>query len=205
MPDQFYWYTTRSAGILAWVLAMGSIVLGLLLASRVMGKKPGFPWLLDLHRFVSGLSVFFLGLHMVTLWADDFTHFAWAELFIPGRSETQTTAVTWGVIAAWVLALVQLSSLVKAWLPKRLWHGMHLGSYVVAVTGTVHAVMAGSDIERPLVLLLGVFWIGTVTVLSTIRIRALLRPRSGTPPVSTVRPERGLTVEQRRTPGRTKV
>lgn len=174
---QVFWFATRGAGIMTWATAMVSIVLGLLLASKVLGRKPGFPWLLDLHRFVSGLSVVFLGIHMATLWADSYVHFGWAELLIPFMSETQNGAVAWGVIAAWILAAVQASSLLKRFLPKRIWHGMHLGAYVVAVFGTIHGWQAGSDVNNRFVLLVVAASWALIITLTLVRVRALLAPR----------------------------
>ncbi len=175
---------------MTWATAMGSILLGLLLASKVLGRKPGFPWLLDLHRFISGLSVVFLGLHMATLWADRYVHFGWVELLVPFMSETQTGAVAWGIAAAWILAAVQVSSLLKRFLPRRVWHGMHLGAYVVAVSGTIHGWQAGSDVNNRFVLaIVAVSW-GLIIALSIVRVRALLAPQAD-------RSSRGLDSESR--------
>lgn len=179
MGDQFYWYATRSAGVLALGCALLAILLGLALASRVFGAKPGYPWLLDLHRFVSGVSVLFLAVHMLTLWADDFVTFGLAELLIPGRSSTQTAAVNWGVYSAWGLGVIQLSSLLKSQLPKQVWRSIHLGSYLVAVTGTVHAYKAGSDIDNlVLVVFAGLLWIGIISG-TVVRVRVALKRRKG--------------------------
>lgn len=172
MNEQIFWFTTRSAGILTWITAMVAIILGLLLASKILGRRPGYPWLLDLHRFVGGLSVGFLALHILTLWADDFVDFGWAELLVPGQSETQNLAVSFGVIAAWILAAIQVSSLLKRFLAKRVWRGLHLGSYLVAVFGSVHGWLAGSDVQNPIVLALGVGVWTVVVFLTVLRVVA---------------------------------
>lgn len=180
MSDQIFWFTTRSAGIMTWATAMASIAIGLLLASRVMGRKPGYPWLLDLHRFVSGLTLVFMVLHMATLWADDFVDFGPVELLVPGKSATQTDAVSWGVGAAWVLVVIQISSLLKDRLPKRVWRSIHLGAYLVAVMGTIHGWQAGSDVRNPVAVSVGVAcWcmIGALTLTRVMSFRSRLTRR----------------------------
>lgn len=178
MSDQFFWFATRSAGLLTLGTSLGSVILGLLLASRALGRKPGYPWLLDLHRFLSALSVVFLSLHMFTLWADDYVDFGPRELLIPGESSTQTAATSWGVVAAWLLFAVQASSLLKRFLPQRIWRGIHLGAYVVAGTGSVHAWQAGSDVTNPVVLALGAAMWLAVLLLTVIRVREFATRRS---------------------------
>lgn len=178
MSGQFFWFATRSAGLLTLGTALGSVILGLLLASRVLGRKPGYPWLLDLHRFLSALSVVFLGLHMFTLWADDYVDFGPRELLIPGQSSTQTTATSWGIVAAWLLVAVQATSLLKRFMPQRIWRGVHLGAYVVAGTGSVHAWQAGSDVTNPIVLAIGASMWLLVLLLTVMRVRELVTRRS---------------------------
>ena len=82
-----WWYVTRASSVIAWVLLTGSVVLGILLSTRVMRKIDNPAWLQDLHRYVSGLALIFVGLHMVSLMLDDFVHFSLAELLIPGAGE----------------------------------------------------------------------------------------------------------------------
>ena len=59
MKSQIWWYTARAGGIVAWALLTVSVVWGLLLSSRVLGRRISGPKLLDLHRFLGGLAVTF--------------------------------------------------------------------------------------------------------------------------------------------------
>lgn len=172
MSDEIWWYLTRSSAMLAWALAMGSIVLGLLLSSKVMGRRPGFPWLLDLHRFTSGLSVAFVVVHLFSLWMHDYIEFTIADLLVPGSSSWRPGAVAFGIVAFWTMLVVQASSLLKRRLPKRAWHGLHLLSYLVAITGTVHGVMAGTDRANLFVQLFGVILTSLVVGLTAARMGA---------------------------------
>ena len=63
--------------------------------------------------------------------ADNYTHFNLSDLAIPYASDWKPGAVALGVIAAWLLAAVELTSLAIKRLPKRVWRSIHLTSYAV--------------------------------------------------------------------------
>jgi predicted ferric reductase len=175
MSDQVWWFATRGAGLMTWAVAAGSVIFGLLMSSKLMGKQPGFPWLLDVHRFLSTLTSVFLALHLVTLWADSFVEFGWVELFIPLTSEWRPGAVAWGVLSLYLMAAVELSSLIRERIPARAWHGIHLLSYVTLIFGSIHAWQAGSDARNPVVLSFGLAALALIVGLTVFRIVVLRR------------------------------
>ncbi|MEZ5407161.1 MAG: hypothetical protein R2761_03990 [Acidimicrobiales bacterium] len=180
MSDQIFWYATRAAGILAWFAACLSVAVGVLMSSRFLGRRPTLPWLTDLHRFFAGMALVFVGLHMLTLWADDFISFSWRELLIPWEAQVRglsRLALAMGVVSAWVMAVVELTSLVKRRLPARFWHGVHLGSYATVVLSTVHAWMVGSDATNPVLFSLSVSMLAAVVFVTLVRVLRLLDER----------------------------
>ncbi len=180
MSDQIFWYATRAAAILAWFAASLSVAVGVLMSSRFLGRRPTLPWLTDLHRFFAGMALVFVGVHMVTLWADDFISFSWRELLIPWEAEVRgisRLALAMGVVSAWVMAAVELTSLVKRQLPARFWHGVHLGSYAVVVLSTVHGWMVGSDASNPLLFSLSASMLAAVGFVTVVRVLRLLDDR----------------------------
>ena len=122
-----------------------------MMSTRVLGRRPTLPWLLDVHRYFGAMSMVFLAAHLFSLWAHSFVDFGWSELFVPGVAAVPGLA-SWslvlGVFAGWFLALIELSSLVKKYLPNRLWHTLHLASFGVVVSGAVHGLEAGSDSDN---------------------------------------------------------
>jgi DMSO/TMAO reductase YedYZ heme-binding membrane subunit len=152
LHPQIWWYLTRSSGFIAWGLSILAIMLGLALATRALGPNPRPAWLLDLHRFVGGLTVLFLAVHLGALVADSYVHFGVADLLVPFASSWRSGAVAWGVVAFWFLIAVELSSLMMRRLPRRTWRAIHLTSYLAAVMATVHALTAGTDADNPLVI-----------------------------------------------------
>jgi len=150
MNEQLWWHLARSSGIVAWALSVLAILWGLALSTKAAGTSVRPAWLLDLHRFLGTLTVAFLGIHVGALVADSYLRFGWAEILVPMTSTWRPGAVTWGVVAAYALVAVQVSSLLMRRLPRRIWRTIHLTSYLVYVSGTIHAVTAGTDDGAPL-------------------------------------------------------
>ncbi|MCX7619423.1 MAG: ferric reductase-like transmembrane domain-containing protein [Acidimicrobiales bacterium] len=145
MNQHFWWYLARATGIVAWALATGSVLWGMALSTRALGSRPRAPWLLDLHRFLGGLTVAFVGVHLLSLAADSYVEFSWRDLFVPMASNWKPGAVAWGVAAFYLLVAVEVTSLLMQRLPRRIWRAIHLASYVTYVLATVHFLTAGTD------------------------------------------------------------
>lgn len=149
MDPRFWWYLSRATGLVAWGLAVASILWGLALASRALGPRPRAPWLLALHRWLGGLTILFTAAHVGAIVADSYLPFGVTDVLVPFASRWRATAVAWGVIAAWFLVAIEITSFQMKRLPKRIWHGIHMTSYVVAVLATVHGITAGPDTSGP--------------------------------------------------------
>jgi len=148
------WYVSRSAGLVSWVILALSVLWGLLLSSSVLGRHPGPKWLLDVHRFLGALSVVFVAVHVLALLADRYVAFTPTQLLVPFASSYRPAAVAAGVVALYLLVAVEVTSLTRRWLPRRLWRIIHLLSYALFALGTVHLLTAGTDATHPVVLAL---------------------------------------------------
>ncbi len=161
--EKLAWYISRSSGLLAWVLCGLSIVWGLALSTRFIRRR-GLPaWLLDVHTFLGGLAVVFTGVHLVALVADNYTVFGWRELFVPMASEYRPGAVAWGIVAFYLLIAIELTSLIRKRLSRRVWHTVHLTSFGVFGAGTLHGIQAGSDWSN-LVVKIGSLVVGSLVI-----------------------------------------
>lgn len=139
------WYIDRAAGLVAWVLLTASVVLGLLLSSKVLGKKVKPNWLQDLHRGISGLSAAFVAVHVAGAIGDNYIHFGVKDVLVPGASSWRTLATAWGVVTLYLMVAVEGSSLLRKHLPKALWRKLHYLSFPLFITATAHGISAGTD------------------------------------------------------------
>ena len=161
MSPQTWWYVARAAGVVSWLMLTASVVWGIVLASGAFPSHRRPAWLLDLHRWLGALTLGFLGLHLGALVADSYVDFGLAELSVPFASDWRPVAVAAGVLAMWALLAVQLSSVARTRMSKRLWRAIHLSSYPTFVLVSAHGVFAGTDATQPLYL-----WTTVVSVVS---------------------------------------
>jgi predicted ferric reductase len=190
MSAQTWWYLARATGYVAWALLTSSVVTGLLLSTRLTSRRPTPAWILDLHRFVAGTAVAFTGLHVVGLVADSYVHFGAADVLVPFAAGWRTGAVALGVVAMYLVAAVEVSSLLVRRLPRRLWRGIHLTSYAAFWLATFHLVTAGTDAAHPASRVATAVVIATVVFLTLVRV---LGGRGGARRRQPARPERGTS------------
>ena len=145
--EQLWWHVSRATGMVSWAILTLSILWGLALSTKLLGKRTPPAWLLNLHRFLGGFGVLLVGLHMISLVPDNYVHFGWSELFVPFASPWQTGAITWGIVAFYLLIAVEVTSLAMKRLPRKFWRYVHFSSFVLWVVATVHAITAGTDAE----------------------------------------------------------
>lgn len=139
------WLVARSSGVVAWALVVASAAWGLLLASRVLGRKASPAWLLSLHRFLGALAVVFTAVHVAGIVADEYVDFGLTDVLVPFASSWEPLAVALGIIGMYLLAAVQVTSMLRTHMSQTAWRRVHLLSYALFATTTVHALMAGTD------------------------------------------------------------
>ena len=188
MTTQLLWYSARAAGIVAWALAAASVVWGLALSTRAMGRKPRPAWLFDLHRFLGGTALIFTGIHVASLLLDSYVHFSLLNILVPFTGAWHPVAVAWGVIAFYTLLAVELTSLARARIPKILWRRVHFASFALFAAGTVHALSAGTDAHSTAFMFAALAVCGLVGALTAIRVAAALESRARRRAVAAGRP-----------------
>jgi methionine sulfoxide reductase heme-binding subunit len=147
-PEKWTWYVARSGGVVAWLLLAAGLVVGLLLSSKLLGRRVSPAWLLSVHRYLGGLAVAFTSVHVAAVMLDDFVDFGWADVLVPFASQWRPQAVAWGIVGMYLLVAIEVTSLAMRRLPKRLWRVVHWSSAALFVTATVHGWQAGSDTGR---------------------------------------------------------
>lgn len=145
MDPKLWWYLARAGGLTSWWLLSATVVWGLLVSTRVLGPRPARARLLDLHRFLSGLSLAFLTLHLLGLIADSWVDIGLLQILFPFTSDYRPVAVAWGVTALYLLAAIQSTSLLKDRIPHRWWRYVHTTTFALFVLTAVHALAAGTD------------------------------------------------------------
>jgi predicted ferric reductase len=171
MRSQTWWYAARAGGIVSWALITLAVIGGLQLSTRLV-RRPAPAWVLDIHRFVAGLAVVFLGVHVLGLAVDTFIGFGPADFLVPFVSGYKPDAVAAGVVSMYLLLAVELTSLAMRRMPRRIWHRIHLTSYVLFPIVTVHGLTAGTDRHNSLFRLAALLAAAVVLFMSLVRVLA---------------------------------
>ncbi|MCU1400394.1 MAG: Flavodoxin reductase (ferredoxin-NADPH reductase) family 1 [Acidimicrobiales bacterium] len=145
MSNELWWYTARAAGIVGWALLAASVLWGLFISTKALGRKARPNWMLDLHRFLGGFAVIFTAIHVLGIMMDSYIHFGLAEVLVPFTASWNPNAVAGGIVAMYLLIAIEVSSLLRKRIPKRAWRAIHFAGFPLFVASTLHAFMAGTD------------------------------------------------------------
>ena len=177
LNEQVWWYVARSGGIVAWLLITLSVCWGLFMSTKETAKATQPARLLDIHRFLGGLSVVFTGIHIAGLVADSYVHFGWSELFVPYATEWKPGPVAWGIVGFYILIAVEVTSLFMKHLPRGFWMGVHRLSFPLYVVTTLHGLQAGTDVLNEWYRILMIASVNIVAFLTVVLILSHKRTR----------------------------
>jgi DMSO/TMAO reductase YedYZ heme-binding membrane subunit len=161
---------SRAGGLIAWGLLAASVVWGIALSTRILGRRPRPAWLLDLHRYLGGLGVVFVVVHVGAIMADSYVPFGPVATFVPFAGSWHPAAVAWGIVALYLLLAVELTSLLRSHLPMRVWRRVHYLSFAVFVLATAHGLSAGTDSNTSAMILTFLVVCAVVALLVTVRV-----------------------------------
>lgn len=147
--DPTFWILARTAGLTAYVLLTASMVAGLTLKSRILGRAVRPAAVTDVHRSLALAGLGALALHGGALVLDASVEVTPLALLVPGLVDYRTLWVSVGVVAGELMALVTASFWVRKRIGSRVWRKLHWLSYAAFVLATAHGLMAGSDSGKP--------------------------------------------------------
>ncbi|MEP7045548.1 MAG: ferric reductase-like transmembrane domain-containing protein [Ilumatobacteraceae bacterium] len=146
--DQWWWYLTRASGIVATVLAVGSLVFGAFFSARNTGNRKTPAWWLDLHNYLGGLALVFTGVHLLASALDPNSGIGIVQVLIPGTAASATWAVTWGVLATYTFVIAVFTSWPRRRFSRKVWRWLHLTSVAGVALAGLHGFQLGSDATK---------------------------------------------------------
>ncbi len=171
---QWMYYLSRSTGIVALLLIVASLLWGFLFSSRATGKRLRPNWWLDLHNWLGGLALVFTGLHLATVWLNSDSGIGLVQIFVPQTATFNAWAITWGVIATYVMAAAVFTTWPRRWKNRRWWRVVHVSTVAGTALAFLHSYQSGSDASQTwfqalLVVAAGIATYGLGLRLSTLR------------------------------------
>ena len=167
------WEVARVGGMLAFVLATASVLIGLALSLKV--RSTHFPRFItnDLHRYVSLLTLAFGVIHGLAVWADPFTGFTPSEVLVPLAAHYRPLWIAMGIVSGYLMLAVYLSEKVRSRIGYAWWRRLHGISFLVFGLGLLHGLGSGSDTAAGWALATYLLCGGGVALLLTLRLMAM--------------------------------
>jgi sulfoxide reductase heme-binding subunit YedZ len=145
MNSMLIWDTARASGFVTLGLVSTSVLAGLGISLRAARRPIRRAWLLDLHRFLGATAIAFLGIHVGSILLDTYTHFGVVNVLVPFTGSWHPVAVAWGIAGMYLLAAVELTSLLRRRMSLRAWRATHYLTFPLFAFSIVHALTAGTD------------------------------------------------------------
>lgn len=179
LDPKTWWYVSRATGFVGWALLAASVLWGLFITNKTLGRSTPPAWVLDLHRHLGGLAVAFVAVHLAVLPLDTYTSWGWQDLFVPMASRWHPIPIAFGIVALYLLLAVEISTLLGRRVPRAWWHRIHFLSFPLYVIASIHLFAAGTDSGNPVARWTVVVVSTVIAFLTGIRVSAAAKPRKG--------------------------
>ena len=143
--QQLWWYVTRSAGIIAYLLLWLSTAWGLAVPSRIISPVLDQTYTFDFHQFISLLSIGFALLHIIVLTLDRYLPYSTLQILIPFLSPYRPLWVGIGVISFYIILLVTVTFYLRTRIGMSTFRAIHIFSLLGYLGITLHGLYAGTD------------------------------------------------------------
>jgi methionine sulfoxide reductase heme-binding subunit len=140
-----YWYVTRSAGLMAYVLLWFSTVWGISVTSKALDPLLSRQTAYSFHEFLSLLGLAFVGLHMIVLLFDRNEPFSTLQLFVPFINQYRPFWVGVGVLATYLMLAATITFYLRGRIGHKNFRAVHYLAYLGFFGAAIHGVMAGTD------------------------------------------------------------
>jgi predicted ferric reductase len=143
---QAAWYLSRASAFVAFGLLWISMVSGLIITNKMARVWPGVFTAFDLHQYTSLLGLGFAAFHALVLLADHYIGFTLVQILVPfAGPDYRPLWVGLGQIAFYLSILVTFTFYIRKQIGNRLWHVIHLLSYLLFALALLHGVLSGTD------------------------------------------------------------
>ena len=168
--DQLLWLTSRVAALTAFLVLAASLVTGQALRTALFDRVLVNRDLLQVHRFLLLCWLPLVVVHILAITLDSVARISPIDLVVPFRVPYAPIAVGAGTLGFDLLVVVTVTSYLRPQLDPATWRWLHRLSYVMFATFAVHALLAGTDFSRSVVLAPAAAVLAFTAILSVARV-----------------------------------
>lgn len=140
-----WWIASRASGVVALLLVSVSVLIGLVMATRVLKRPKLNRTLANVHEHAALGGLVAICVHGLTLLGDRWLNPGVGGLLVPFTMGYRPVFTGLGIIAGDLAALLGLSFYLRRRIGARLWRRAHRFTLLVYVMGVIHTLGAGTD------------------------------------------------------------
>lgn len=148
-PISFLWWlVSRASGIVALVLISLSVIMGLAMSTRVLGRPGANRTIAKLHEHVALTALLAIGAHGLSLLGDHWLKPGWVGITVPFALAYRPQFTGIGILGGYLALLLGPSFYLRRHIGARRWRRLHTLIFVTWILCAAHALGAGSDAQR---------------------------------------------------------
>ena len=140
-----WWYVTRAAGLMGYLLFWLSTVWGFAISSKIFDSFLERMFTFDFHEHLSLLSLGFLVLHVAVLLIEKVEPLSLTEVLVPFVSTYRPFWTGIGIITFYLTVLVTVTFYIRKWISMKTFRVIHYLSVAAYFGAMLHSVYAGTD------------------------------------------------------------
>ena len=142
-----WWLASRAAGVVALALITASVLLGLLMASKILRRPKLTPVLGAVHEHLALAGLVAIAVHGITLLGDHWLHPGIAGIAVPFVIDYEPVFTGLGIIAGYLAAALGLSFYFRRRIGAKRWRSVHRATLLVYLLAVAHTLGSGSDAD----------------------------------------------------------
>lgn len=168
--NEALWILGRGLGVSSLVLLTISVVAGVITFRRSTPlRTPRFA-VAEIHRRASLLASGLLVGHVISLWLDTEAHLRLVDVVVPFLSAANPVWWGLGTLAVDLFLAVIVTSLLRKRIPRPVWRGIHLFSYLAWPLAVLHSFGSGTDAADGWFVAVALGCVGAVAAAITLRL-----------------------------------
>jgi uncharacterized membrane protein len=167
-----YWYLSRSAGFVAYLLLFFAVALGLAVNTRFSERFFRRNTAFDLHRFISLLALAGSAFHTYILLGDNYFSYDVWQLSVPfWKPAYRAWETAAGVAALYGMAIIVVSFYVRRFIGYRTWRALHYLTFGTFALAALHGITSGTDTAQIWATAIYIATVGIALALVAYRLR----------------------------------
>jgi sulfoxide reductase heme-binding subunit YedZ len=140
-----YWYMSRAAGLLGYLLLWAASAWGLVVSTKVAKGLIAAPLATGLHEFLSLGALVFSAFHALILLGDGYIDFNLVDVIYPFAASYRTGWVGLGQLGFYLITALIISFYVRKIIRPKTWRSLHYLTFLAYAMVVVHSLTTGTD------------------------------------------------------------